>query len=578
MSDNIVFNSVSYSYPGDSKNVLSNISFQVDEGKFTVIMGRTGAGKTTALMCMNGIIPQVMEGKLTGSIIVADMDVAKYRVQTMTKHIGLVMQDSDTQVFGKTVEEDVAFGPRNYMIPREEIFKRIDEALERVRLVGYNKRGTSQLSGGEKQRLAIAGVLAMKPSILVLDEPTSELDPIGREEIYQTITDLKSEKNTTIVAVEHSSQEISQKADQLIIINDGTVAWSGKPSDFFKDLDLVEKNSIKPLPVSIFGWELYQNGLITKDEVPLTVSDALELTKKLLNGKKIKYSASDSMKTNLEVLSQPVLSIDNLTYQYESGKTALKKVSLQVEKGDFVAIIGQNGAGKTTLAKHFNGILTPTSGTVSVCGENISKKDSSELTQYIGYVFQNPDHQIFSTSVYKELAYGLQNLNLSEEEISKRIDEVLKLTNLSQYRDEHPFSLGKGQRQMIAVASILVMRPSILVVDEPTTGLDWLGVNKMMDLICELHKNGTTIVMITHDMDIVARYATRVIVMQKGGIVLDGTTQQVFSNSEVLEEAFVTPPQCVKLSKELKPFGLEQVVLDMKQLAGMVMNSCGEDC
>jgi len=577
MSDNIVFDSVSYSYPGDSKNVLSNISFQVDEGKFTVIMGRTGAGKTTALMCMNGIIPQVMEGKLTGSIIVADMDVAKYRVQTMTKHIGLVMQDSDTQVFGKTVEEDVAFGPRNYMIPREEIFKRIDESLERVRLVGYNKRGTSQLSGGEKQRLAIAGVLAMKPSILVLDEPTSELDPIGREEIYQTITDLKSEKNTTIVAVEHSSQEISQKADQLIIINDGTVAWSGKPSDFFKDLDLVEKNSIKPLPVSIFGWELYQNGLITKDEVPLTVTDALELTEKLLNGKKLKYSASDSMKTNREALS-PVLSIDNLTYQYESGKTALKKVSLQVEKGDFVAIIGQNGAGKTTLAKHFNGILTPTSGTVSVCGENISKKDSSELTQYIGYVFQNPDHQIFSTSVYNELAYGLQNLNLSEEEISKRIDEVLKLTNLSQYRDEHPFSLGKGQRQMIAVASILVMRPSILVVDEPTTGLDWLGVNKMMDLICELHKNGTTIVMITHDMDIVARYATRVIVMQKGGIVLDGTTQQVFSNSEVLEEAFVTPPQCVKLSKKLKPFGLEQVVLDMKQLAGMVINSCGEDC
>mgnify|MGYP000961822060 CR=1 FL=1 len=576
-NSDIVLDSVSYSYPNEEKNVLSDVSFQIEKGKFTVIMGRTGAGKTTTLMCMNGIIPQLMEGNLSGSVSVSNMNVAKYRVQTMVKHIGLVMQDSETQVFGKTVEEDVAFGPRNYMIPRDKILQMVDDALKRVRLSGYEKRETSQLSGGERQRLAIAGILAMNPSIIALDEPTSELDPIGREEIYQTITDLRNEKDKTIVAVEHSSQEISQKADHLIIINDGHVTWSGIPSEFFRDLNLVEQNSIKPIPVSIFGWEFYKHGMIEKQQVPLTVPEAFSLAKNILDGKKILEPTPAEKPAPVQAPKEPVLVVDHLTYRYSNDHVALNDISLKINRGDFVAIIGQNGAGKTTLAKHFNGILTPTSGNVFVCGQKVQEKNSYELTQYIGYVFQNPDHQIFCTTVFNELAYGLQNLGLKEEEIKKRVDDVLELTNLSEYRDVHPFSLGKGQRQMIAVASIIVMHPSVLVVDEPTTGLDWLGINRMMDLICKLHQSGTTIVMITHDMDIVARYATRAVVMKKGNIVLDGATREVFSKPDVLRDAYVSPPQCVELSAKLNSLGLDGVVLDMRQLADMVINSCKKE-
>ena len=265
---------VSFVYKASEEEVLQNINLTVEEGKFTVIMGRTGAGKTTLAMLPNGIIPQLVEGTVKGTVISASKDTAKFRVQTLAKEVGLVLQDPETQIFGRTVEEDTAFGPRNYLIPRKEIIERIKKALSKVRLDGYEKRETSQLSGGEKQRLAIAGILAMDPSIIILDEPTSELDPIGREEIYSTMVSLQKEQKKTVLAVEHSSQEICEKADEVVVLSDAHVVWQGSPRDFFRELDLVEKYGIKPLPVSKIGWKLFQKGLISKEEIPLSVDDA----------------------------------------------------------------------------------------------------------------------------------------------------------------------------------------------------------------------------------------------------------------------------------------------------------------
>ena len=575
MESIVKMKNVSYTYPNSDDQTLKQIDLEAPKSKFTVIMGKTGAGKTTTILCLNGIIPQLNEGELAGDIEVAGLDTSKYRIQTLAKYVGIVMQDTSTQVFGSTVEEDVAFGPRNYLVPREEIHRRIKESLHRVRLEGYEKRQTSQLSGGEKQRLAIAGILAMQPGIIVLDEPTSELDPLGREEIYTTINDLNKEKDTTIIAVEHSSQEVCEKAERLIVINGGKTVWAGDPKEFFRDEKLVSDNGIKPLPVSRIGWQLYNKGLIDKDDIPLNVEQAYQMICSLLKDKKIDYRPVGAV--SAQGVADDLIEIRNLSHVYENGKKALNDVNLTIKRGEFVAIIGQNGAGKTTLAKHLNQILQPTTGSVVIDGADIKNKNPIELTKVIGYVFQDPDNQIFSNTVYKELEFGLKNINLGEEERKKRIDQALSLTGLVGKENEHPFSLGKGERQMIAVASILAMQPEILVIDEPTTGQDWAGINRMMSLVDTLNKSGTTIVMITHDMDIVAKYATRTIAMKAGSVVLDGDTRDVFASTDVLKEAFVTPPQCVQLSQKLLKHGLPEIVMDAEELAVAVVEACKEE-
>lgn len=557
---------VSFQYKGSETEVLQNINLSVEKGKFTVIMGRTGAGKTTLAMLPNGIIPQLVEGTVKGTIIADSKDTSLFRVQTMAKQIGLVLQDPETQIFGRTVEEDTAFGPRNYLVPRKEIIERIRQALSSVRLAGYEKRNTSQLSGGEKQRLAIAGILAMDPSIIILDEPTSELDPIGREEIYSTMVSLQRDQNKTVLAVEHSSQEISEKADEIIVLNEAHVAWQGEPGQFFRELDLVNQYGIKPLPISEVGWELYKKDYIKKEEIPLSIEAGYDLIVRLLEGKPL---------TNKHVRKQPakgekLIEVKNVHYRYDKEKEAICGVSLDIYEGDYVALIGQNGAGKTTLAKHFNSLFKPSEGNILVCGRNTKNEEPNTLAEQIGYVFQNPDNQIFSTSVYKEMEYGLKNLKLGEEEISRRIHEVAKMLDLEKVLDEHPFSLGKGERQRIAVASILVLKPRILVVDEPTTGQDWDGIQNMMKLIDDLHKNGTTIVMITHDMDVVAKHASRAVVMVKGKIVADGTVAEVFKQKEALENAYVSRPQIAELSERL---GIENMALTADELADAVTSS-----
>lgn len=557
---------LSFTYKNSDVEVLKDVNLSIEEGKFTVIMGRTGAGKTTLAMLPNGIIPQLVEGTVKGTIIAAGKDSSKYRVQTMAREIGLVLQDPETQIFGRTVDEDTAFGPRNYLVPRDEIKERIRSALNKVRLDGYEKRQTSQLSGGEKQRLAIAGILAMDPSIIILDEPTSELDPIGREEIYSTMVSLQKDQKKTVVAVEHSSQEISEKADSIVVLSDAHVVWQGSPKDFFRELDLVERYGIKPLPVSKVGWELYKKGFIAKEEIPLTVDDAYSLVLRLLDGRKLGFSPAEVPRQERTKL----IEVNDVHYQYDKSKEALKGVSFDIYEGDYVALIGQNGAGKTTLAKHFNSLFKPTSGRILVCGKDTRNEEPNTLAEQIGYVFQNPDNQIFSTSVYKEMEYGLKALKLSEEEMSKRIHEIAKLLDIEKVLEEHPFSLGKGERQRVAVASILVLKPKILVVDEPTTGQDWDGIQNMMKLIDELHANGTTIVMITHDMDVVATHANRVIVMAKGSMVADGSVRDVFKQEKALKDAYVARPQIPELSERL---GLESMALTAQELGDALIST-----
>ncbi|AFQ44119.1 ABC transporter ATP-binding protein [Desulfosporosinus meridiei] len=581
---------LSYTYPNASEPSLRNINLSVEKGKFVALLGSTGAGKTTLSLCLNGLIPQLLEGKLSGRVRIAGKDVGKTAVQTLAKVLGLVLQDPETQIIGRSVEEDTAFGPRNFLVPATEIEQRVDQALATVRLTGYNHRLTEELSGGEKQRLAIAGVLAMEPEILVLDEPTSELDPLGRSEIYDTLTALRRKKNLTILLVDHSTEELMDKVDEVVVLNQGELVWRGVPSDLFRNLPLLRRWGIKPLPVSEIGWEFYERGWISLAEIPLDIPAAEGLIRKLLPTYgarprhplerekylgKSQHQSQQNGETSLSMrkpnLSEKVLAVEikDLTYQYNSGSPALRGINLTVKSGEFLALIGQNGAGKTTLAKHFNGLLQPTGGEVIIEGMNTLRVDTSELAKIVGYVFQNPDHQIFSATVEKELEFGLKNAGYRGSEIKKRVTEVLEYTGLEPYRSVHPFSLGKGERQMIAVASILVLKPKLLIIDEPTTGSDWSGVQKMMALIQKLHSAGTTIIMISHDMDLVAQYAKRVIVMKDGEISLDGTPQEIFSDEEVLRESFLAAPQLCKLSLQLKDVLGPQIFVEASEFIGL---------
>ncbi|WP_459929601.1 ABC transporter ATP-binding protein [Desulfosporosinus burensis] len=561
----IELHNISYCYPNAQELSLKNISLTVEKGKFIVLMGSTGAGKTTLSLCLNGLIPQLLEGKLTGQVSIAGKNVGKTAVQSMSKVLGLVLQDPETQIIGRTVEEDTAFGPRNFLVPFDEINLRVDQSLEKVRLRGYKQRLSEELSGGEKQRLAIAGVLVMEPQILVLDEPTSELDPIGRSEIYQTLDDLRRKKDLTILLVEHSSEELIHKADEVVVLKQGEVFWRGLPTELFRDLPLLSQLGIKPLPVSQLGWDFYEKGWISFAEIPLDIPSAENIIRALLpkyghwhkhgHGQapgqgeiKNRLFKQEPYWSETEIAVQ----VSDLFYQYNSSQPALRGINLTIKTGEFVAFIGQNGAGKTTLAKHFNGLLKPTRGEIIVEGMNTLQYDTSDLSKTIGYVFQNPDHQIFSATVEKELEFGLKNAGYKGQEIKQRVDEVLQYTGLERYRSVHPFSLGKGERQMIAVASILALKPKLLIIDEPTTGSDWAGVQSMMALISKLHAAGTTIIMISHDMDLVAQYAKRVIVMKEGGIMLDGTPGDVFSKEQILLDSAIIPPQLCRLSSQLK--------------------------
>ncbi|MGE5594078.1 MAG: ABC transporter ATP-binding protein [Betaproteobacteria bacterium] len=594
--------SLSYKYPKSKAPTLKDITYGIDSPRFVAIMGPTGAGKTTFAMTLNGLVPQLFEGDLSGHVALMGMDTQRFRIQTLVSKVGLVMQDPETQIFGITVREDVAFGPGNMGLPPAEIEARIAESLGAVRLAGYEGRFTSELSGGEKQRLAIAGVLAMRPQVLVLDEPTSELDPLGRDEIYAAVDRLRRERHLTILAVEHSSEDIAERADEVIVINKGEVVWRGRPRDLFCDVPLTMRLGIRPPQVCEFGWRLHEAGLIDAGDVPLTVREAADLARRILGGRRIPaaHKASSTRKTSGDDGKAPVgpppptsspdvahsgpdaasaspiaIKVVGLEHSYGPGTHALRGVDLEIRRGEFVALVGQNGAGKTTLVKHFNNLLKPTKGRVEIDGVDTRGETVSSLSRRVGYVFQNPDHQIFCSTVGEEVGYGLRNLGLAPDAARERVREVLSFVGLEDVADRHPFMLGKGERQRVAVASVLVMKPNILVIDEPTTGQDWTGAEQMMHLVRDLHRAGHTIVMITHDMRIVAEYAERVVVMHKGRIVADGTPREVFRQRDVLRSAYLAPPQISLLAEELGDVGMPAGVTTVDEAVGLVMAALG---
>jgi energy-coupling factor transport system ATP-binding protein len=469
-------------------------------------------------------------------------------VGEFTREVGLVFQDFEAQLFSTNVELEVAFGPENFQVEHEEMVRRVRNALEWVRLEGFEGRQPATLSGGQKQRLAIASVLAMEPRILCLDEPTTDLDPTGKLGVFEVAEELRNRDDVTLVVVEHETEE-TLDADRIVVFKEGVVVRDGSAREVLRDVELLEGAGVMPLQVTRFFHEL---GL--GEQLPLTPEEGIEEFRR--RGLKVSAERHEELveadREREESYGEPIIQVEGLTYRYPNGVVALEGVDLTVRQGEFLAVLGQNGSGKTTLVKHFNGLLKPTEGVVKIGGVETVKQGIRRLGQRVGYVFQNPDHQIFSDTVFDEVAFGPKIREMEENEIENRVSEALAAVGLEGRGGEDPFTLTKGERQRVAVASVLAVRPEVLILDEPTTGLDYAEQKRMMELVEHLNEEGSTIIVVTHTMWVVAEYAHRAVVVRDGQVTLRGTVREVFAEEEELREASLRPPHIVSFSNSLE--------------------------
>src|SRR5215210_6077621 len=539
---------LAYRYRGQQKPALKGIDLEVAEGEFVVVMGPSGAGKSTLCVSLNGLIPNFFRGEMEGEVRVEGRSTREGKVGEFAQDVGLVFQDFEAQLFSTDVALEVAFGPENFGVERDEMVRRVERVLGQVRLEGFEGRTPATLSGGQKQRLAIASVLAIEPRILCLDEPTMELDPAGKLGVFEIAEDLKASDDVTLIVVEHEPEETID-ADRIIVLRDGNIVTDRPAREVLRDVELLEESSIMPLQVTRFFHEM---GL-WQGQLPLTPEEGVVEFRR--RGWRVKPERHQRLVEadgkREEGYGEPVIEVEGLTHRYPNGVVALEGVDLTVRRGEFLAVLGQNGSGKTTLVKHFNGLLKPTEGTLLAGGEETVKQGLRKLGQTVGYVFQNPDHQIFSDTIFDEVAFGPKIRDMEEDEIKERVEEALAAVSLEGRGDEDPFGLTKGERQRVAVASVLAVRPEVLILDEPTTGLDYAEQRSMMDLVRSLNEAGSTIIVVTHTMWVVAEYAHRAVVVRDGKIVLSGTVREVFAEEERLRDASLRPPHIVSLGNSL---------------------------
>jgi energy-coupling factor transport system ATP-binding protein len=549
------FRNVSFTYTDSKEPALKDINLRIKEGELVLITGPSGAGKTTLCCCINGLVPYFYTGELTGNVIVNGLDTKNQTIGTLSTKVGLLFQDPASQLVSPTVVDELAFGPENLGIAKEEIGKRIEYSLDAMRLRPYVDRNPATLSGGEQQACALGALAAMRPEIYVLDEPTSNLDPIGSSTVLSAITELARAEKKTMIIVEHKIEELTDMVDTMLVMDQGRIIMSGEPRQVLKETELLEQVGLKAPPAAVvcnklaakFGVEL---------GVPLTVDEGYEKINNFLNGKIVRPFSSFREKQSISnpKTETPIVEADGLWHTYPGNVEALKDVDLRVGRGDFLAIVGQNGSGKTTLVKHFNGLLRPTRGTVLIDGEDTKHQTTAQLSRKVGMVFQNPDRQLLKFKVIEEVKFGPKNLGFSEDECNARATAVLQAVGLEHVTERDPHELGKGEKQRVVLACALAMKPEVLVIDEPTTGQDYKRSREIMDLAVRLNKEGSTIIVITHDMSLVAEYAKRTILMHQGQILYDGPPREAFTKTELLKRSFLSPPQATILGMRLRNY------------------------
>ncbi len=547
---------------------LEGVTLEIRAGEFFGLTGPSGAGKTTICKTIMGLIPhatqvpqnmanQHLQGtvEVMGDLVVgvdrsANVVDGEARGQILGQAVrppraGMVFQDPENQFLSMSLLYEVAFGLQLLGLPVEVIDERVEEAL---RMVGLGQLWDdaayihpADLSGGQKQRVAIASFLAMRPDLLILDEPTSDLDPVGKSEVIATVRTLKEEHDLAVVLVEQDPEILFEFCDRIALICDGRVELVAEPEEFYSQFAFLDERGVYTFEVSRIASRAQ---ICSDDQVPKSIVEAQTVFSRVESAPVSDPDSADSEK---------VIEVDGLWYRYEDGTVALLGADLTLHRGETMGLLGNNGSGKTTLAKILTGLYRPWKGTCRVLDEDVFQRNvRRELPMKIGYVFQNPDHQIFTRRVHDEVAYGLKCIGVKGEEIDERVQEALERVDLAELADEDPLFLGKGQKQRLAVAAVLAMRPEVIIVDEPTTGQDYRMVSSIMALLEELHAAGGTVLIITHDMTLVANYCQSVTVLRDGHTVFEGTTRQLFSSPELLEASQLRAPQAIALSCELR--------------------------
>jgi len=521
---------------------LDGLDYGQERGEAVGLAGRSGAGKSSFLLCLDRIIPNFHAGDFSGALEILSENISGKSTYELASQIGLVLQDFESQLFSTRAELDVAFGPENLGLDRKEMARRIDDALAAVGMQSFRDRAPESLSGGEKQRLAIASVLALAPEIMAFDEATTDLDPLGREQVRSVIRDLKKQ-GRTIIIVDHEPEGLAA-ADRISILSGGKILTSGPADRMLSDPGMLIANGIRPPEMA----QLFSALKISPVEIdPGKAAKIFKAGNISPDARALAQIAERGQKERGAVL----IKVDALEHIYPTGNRALAGVNLEIRAGDFLAVIGQNGSGKTTLVKHLNGLLGATRGGVIFRGMEVRPQMVSKLGREIGFVFQNPDHQIFQSRVFDETAFAPRNYGLSAPDIKLRVQKALELVGLPGRDNENPFLMTKGERQRLAIASVLSADPQVLILDEPTTGLDYTEQLRVMDLLAELNRQGRTIIIITHTLWLAARYASRAAVMSGGKKLVDGGVREVFSRPEILKQASLIPPEITRFGLEM---------------------------
>jgi energy-coupling factor transporter ATP-binding protein EcfA2 len=528
---------VTVEYVDTGKIALTDVSLDIYQGDYIAILGRSGSGKSTLLRLLNGLIPHYLDARLkNGKVIMLGKDVRQHTVSELSRSVGLIFDDPKLQLITTSVYDEVRVGPVFLGLAREEIEMRVKYAMKVTRLTPLLERSILNLSGGEEQSTAIASVLAMSPSVLAADEPTSKLDPEGTKLTLGSLAYLNHAGTTVLLATQRFDL-VAENVNRVVLMKEGRIIFDGTTGEAMNQLELIKESGMRIPEIADCIRQLGYAVPSTRNAQELFLA---ELVKNRLQTKAITGVAHDEL-PNPEAC---IVNVRNLTLVYPGGVCALDDLNLDISKGRMVALIGQNGSGKTSLSKCLAALLRPTNrnAKILVDGVDVTKTPVHRMLPHCGYIFQDPDFQLFSDTVFDEVAYALRNYSHPKEEITKKTEQYLRALEIEDLRDEFPPFLTKGQKRRVAVASVAVAEPSVVIVDEPTTGLDYEESLYLLDFFERLRRErGLTVLVITHEMDLVAKYAQDVVVLGRGKVLMQGTPRDVFSQPEILKKTSLAP-------------------------------------
>ena len=539
MDKYISFNQFTFQYDAQAEATLKDISFDIAKGEKVLILGPSGSGKSTLAQCLNGIIPNIHKGQAQGQVRIDGQDIFKQSIYDKSQLVSTVLQDPDGQFIGLTVAEDLAFALENDCADQSEMKDKVTLWAERLDLTSLLNHRPQDLSGGQKQRVSLAGVLIDESPILLFDEPLANLDPKSGQETIDLIDKIHKEVGATTIIIEHRLEDVLYRpVDRILLVNDGTLLFNGSPDELLSSTLLLENGIREPLYVTV----LRQLGFDTRSAQNLSQLDALDLSDLALPDRVLKDKRDSS--------SDSILKVEGLSVSYGDNPAIIEDLSFSLKKGERLAIVGKNGAGKSTLAKALCGFV-PSQGKLTYKGQDISQDSIAERSERIGFVLQNPNQMISQTMIFDEVALGLRLRGIEEAEVEARVHEVLKTCGLYSFRKWPISALSFGQKKRVTIASILVLKPEIIILDEPTAGQDYKTYTDIMNFLDSLQKQGHTIVMITHDMQLMLEYSDRCLVVVEGKIIADDNPVTILNQKDLLESANLKQTSLYTLGQKL---------------------------